>query len=101
MRTTGLLFAMLACVLCAGFARAADEADPLAAKGQTLYRAYCQTCHGADASHPVVGVKNLSEFTGDEPTFEGIVKNGRNAMPAHSYLSTDDFAALYAYVKSK
>ena len=101
MKTTCLALATLLYALCAGPVRAAEEEGALAAKGETLYRAYCQTCHGADASHPVVGVKNLHDFVGDEPTFAGIVKNGRKAMPAHTYLSADEFAALYAYVKSK
>lgn len=101
MNSSRLALLMLALALCANPARASSDEDALVAKGAVLYRANCQACHGAGASHPAAGVKNLHEFVGDEATFAGIVKNGRNAMPAHTYMSADDFAALYAYVKSK
>lgn len=79
----------------------ASEGDPLVEKGAALYRANCQACHGADPSQPAPGVKNLREFAGDEKAFAAVVKNGRNAMPPHPGLTDDDFAALYAYVKSE
>jgi mono/diheme cytochrome c family protein len=101
MKSACIALAIALFALSAEFARAGEGENALAEKGEKLYRAYCFACHGADASHPVAGAKNLHEFTGDQATFASIVKNGRKAMPAHSYLSADDFAALYAYVKSK
>lgn len=102
MKTRGVIFAFFLLALAAMRTPAQAGGDgSRVEKGAALYRAYCQPCHGRDASEPAPGVKNLRAFEGDEETFAVIVKNGRNAMPAHSVLSEDDLAALYAYVKSE
>jgi mono/diheme cytochrome c family protein len=102
MKPVCVTFAMvlLACAAAAR-AQAGNGDESLVSKGEALYRAYCQTCHGRDAATPNPDVKDVRAFAGDEKAFAAVVKNGQKAMPAHTYLSEADIAALYAYVKSK
>lgn len=79
-------------------ASAGEEASERAKLGAVLYRAHCQACHGKDGAAPIEGAKDLRAFAGDEAAFAAVVRNGRNLMPAHPYLTPDRVAAIYAYV---
>ena len=81
----------------------APEIDQnIAAKGETIYEKYCETCHG-------VGLENNSGVSFDlrrlraeeHDRFVNAVLNGKNAMPSwRGVLNEAAIDALWAYVRS-
>lgn len=85
---------------------AATDADA-AARGESHYRTFCTTCHGADGTgNPALGAPNLANdiwLYGNSPEqIAYTVRNGRNGrMPAFSdVLSDDKIRLLSGYVTS-
>lgn len=84
-----------------GGAALAGTPDPgQVAVGDQLYRQLCQRCHGYRLQSSGAASFDLRRFPADDPQrFHDSVMHGRNEMPAHDDILTDeDIAALFAYV---
>ncbi|MFZ5492640.1 MAG: c-type cytochrome [Pseudomonadota bacterium] len=86
-----------------GLAATATQAapDPAQAElGGQLYFQMCRQCHGPELRSPGVGSFDLRQFPASDPgRFHESVMHGKNAMPAHDdILTDDDVDALFAYV---
>lgn len=83
----------------AGFDEAAQPAPKTVAQGRALYAQVCAACHGAGMRDPG-GAFDLRRFPKEEkPRFIQSVTKGKGGMPPWgSVLSTDEVAALWAYV---
>jgi mono/diheme cytochrome c family protein len=86
-----------------GLAATATQAapDPAQAElGGQLYLQMCRQCHGPELRSPGVGSFDLRQFPANDPRrFHESVMHGKNAMPAHDdILTDDDVDALFAYV---
>lgn len=77
--------------------------------GGDTYKAKCLMCHGADGSGNTPAGKALKAASFKDPTavkgtdadLIGVVKNGKNKMPAYTGKLTDDqIKAVVAYVRT-
>lgn len=78
-------------------------ADPAqVAKGQRLFKDFCQKCHGLDMVSPGPPFFDLRAFPHDEKSrFVDSVTNGKRAMPAWGpVINSGDIESLWAYVSS-
>jgi len=73
-------------------------------KGALLYTNYCASCHKEDGK----GIKNTfpaldkaAIVSGPKVPLIHTVKNGRNAMPAFSFMDDKELAVLLTYVRQK
>ena len=79
----------------------ADWGNGEVAKGETLYKASCLSCHGADGKGERLGVNVV-----DRPVlyraadFAQMVIKGRNRMPETTGVQKADIAALLAYLRT-
>ena len=85
---------------------------PLSVRAQnaseTLYKAKCATCHGADGSGSAMGKKiGAHDFQTAEvqkmsdAELSDITANGKNKMPAYGKsLKAEDIAGLVAYIRT-
>lgn len=87
-------------VLLGGAAQAGGPDPGQVAAGDQLYRQLCQRCHGYRLQSSGAASFDLRGFPADDPQrFHEAVMHGRNQMPAHDDILTDeDVAALFAYV---
>jgi quinoprotein glucose dehydrogenase len=72
-----------------------------AEQGQSLYRANCSLCHGADrgGKPPAIpSLINVGAKLSDEQ-FESVVRHGQGPMPSFSGLSQPQITSLLAYLK--
>jgi mono/diheme cytochrome c family protein len=84
-----------------GGAVLAGTPDPgQVAVGDQLYRQLCQRCHGYRLQSSGAASFDLRRFPANDPQrFHDSVMHGRNEMPAHDDILTDeDVEALFAYV---
>lgn len=84
-----------------GGAAMAGTPDPgQVAVGDQLYRQLCQRCHGYRLQTSGAASFDLRRFpAGDPRRFHDAVMHGKDQMPAHDDILTDeDVAALFAYV---
>ncbi|GAB4353101.1 MAG: hypothetical protein Kow0073_09140 [Immundisolibacter sp.] len=84
-----------------GGAAMAGTPDPgQVAVGAQLYRQLCQRCHGYQLQSSGAASFDLRRFPADDPQrFHDAVLQGKNEMPAHDDILTDqDVDALFAYV---
>ncbi len=104
-RTTGFARpAIAACLLAGAFmasgtARAADFF-----KGESIYRQYCENCHGARGQGVIGGAPNFARGQGlmkpDALLYDTILK-GKNAMPAfRGVLTEEEFYDVITYIRS-
>lgn len=89
----------LSLVLTMPAAQAAPDPAQVELGGQ-LYLQMCRQCHGQELRSPGVGSFDLRQFPPDDSKrFHESVMHGKNAMPAHDDILTDeDVDALFAYV---
>ncbi len=88
-------------LLCLATLAAQAAPDPARVElGGQLYVQMCRQCHGPELRSPGVGSFDLRQFPpGDGQRFHESVMHGKNAMPAHDDILTDeDIDALFAYV---
>jgi quinohemoprotein ethanol dehydrogenase len=88
-------------LLCLAAATAQAAPDPAQVElGGQLYQQMCRQCHGQELRSPGVGSFDLRQFPPDDSKrFHQSVMHGKNAMPAHDDILTDeDVDALFAYV---
>ena len=93
--------AAVAALLCLATALAQAAPDPVQVElGGQLYMQMCRQCHGPELRSPGVGSFDLRQFPpADGKRFHDSVMHGKNAMPAHDDILTDeDIDALFAYV---
>jgi cytochrome c551/c552 len=96
-------------------------ADPLAVKGQSLFKeAGCNTCHAVHDKKTGPALKDVSKRWSNQATLISFIKNstkvinsgdayanklyneyGKIQMPAHEFLSDDDVKAILAYVAAE
>ena len=96
--------AVLTCLLTGGcmLSGAAGAADFF--KGETIYKKYCENCHGARGQGVIGGAPNFARGQGlmkpDALLYDTIVK-GRNAMPAfRGVLTEEEFYDVITYIRS-
>ncbi len=73
-------------------------------KGESVYRQYCQSCHGANGRGVIGGAPNFARGQGlmkpDALLYDTILK-GRNAMPAfRGVLTEEEFYDVITYIRS-
>ena len=93
--------AAVAALLCLTTLTARAAPDPAQVElGGQLYLQMCRQCHGQELRSPGVGSFDLRQFPPDDTQrFHESVMHGKNAMPAHDdILTDDDVDALFAYV---
>ncbi len=78
-----------------------DEAD----RGQAVYEASCESCHGPDGKGVAAGAPDLADFTvtskASQAQWAQAVANGKGTMPAFAgKLSDADQRAALTYVRS-
>ncbi|WP_448508978.1 c-type cytochrome [Immundisolibacter sp.] len=79
----------------------ASTPDPARVElGSQLYLQMCRQCHGPELQSSGAGSFDLRQFPPDDPQrFHQSVLHGKNGMPAHDdILTDDDIDALFAYV---
>ena len=91
--------ALAALFLVSGIATAADFFN-----GESIYKKYCESCHGVRGRGVIGGAPNFTRGQGlmkpDAALYETIV-NGRNAMPAfRGVLEEDEFFDVITYIRS-
>lgn len=66
--------------------------------GKQVYGNSCVTCHGADGKLGLSGAKELgaTQLTAEEQ--KTIIRNGKNAMPAHSQLTDEQVNGVVEYI---
>jgi len=78
-----------------------DKNEPVA-RGEGLYKSFCQTCHGTELQgNQLFGnVPSLINLKSSVPISEviTIVKNGRGAMPSNAWISKEQIEAIYSYI---
>lgn len=110
MKKTVLRLAVMALVMAAGAAQAADSA--VIERGQAVYRQWCIACHGAGQHTPGTmalffkyegKVPPMLEQRGDLPpeVLRVFVRNGVSVMPSFrkTEISDGDIDAIGAYLK--
>ena len=69
--------------------------------GKAIYINNCLRCHGEDGKAGVNGASNLTASMCENKGLIGIIKHGRNLMPAYKdLLSETEINAVASYVKS-
>ena len=96
----GLLYAAL--VACTGFPPAAHGADVF--KGETLYRTYCESCHGSAGRGVMPGTPNFASgqalMQSDLSLFRGI-SDGKQVMPGfQGVLSQYEILDVIAFLRT-
>jgi mono/diheme cytochrome c family protein len=66
--------------------------------GATLYKKYCNICHGADGKLALNGAKDITISELTEAERVELIKSGKNTMmPFGSILSAEEIMAVAAY----
>lgn len=73
-------------------------------KGETVYKQYCESCHGARGQGVIGGAPNFTRGQGlmkpDALLYDTILK-GKNAMPAfRGVLTEEEFYDVITYIRS-
>ena len=86
-------------------ARAEDQptAAPsakLASQGKSLYKQFCQNCHGVNMVNPGTSSFDLRKFPHDDKArFVNSVTHGKNTMPAWGdILHPEEIDEIWAYI---
>ena len=91
--------AFMACTVLSTGSHAADFF-----KGETIYKQYCKSCHGARGQGVIGGAPNFTRGQGlmkpDALLYDTILK-GKNAMPAfRGVLTEEQFYDVITYIRS-
>lgn len=71
------------------------------AHGKAVYTTNCMRCHGEDGKAGINGASNLTASMCENRGLVGIIRNGRNLMPAYKdLLNEQEVLAVAEYVKS-
>lgn len=71
------------------------------AHGKVIYTNQCMRCHGEDGKAGINGASNLTASMCENRGLVGIIRNGRNLMPAYKeLLNEQEVLAVAEYVKS-
>ena len=107
MRATVLLVILVAgfCLAGSQVSLAQDQTDAapspqLVSEGKSLYRQFCQNCHGVNLVNPGTSSFDLRKFPHDDKArFVNSVSHGKNTMPAWGdILHPEEIDAIWAYV---
>ena len=79
----------------------------LAQGGESLYKAKCAGCHGADGTGSATGKKmGAHDFTGadvqkmSDAELTDVITNGKNKMPKYGTLKPEDIKGLVGYIRT-
>lgn len=79
----------------------ADANYDVLAHGKMVYTNQCLRCHGEDGKAGINGASNLTASMCENRGLIGIIRNGRNLMPAFKdLLNEQEVTAVAEYVKS-
>lgn len=79
----------------------ADASYDILAHGKMVYTNQCLRCHGEDGKAGINGASNLTASMCENRGLVGIIRNGRNLMPAFKdLLNEQEVLAVAEYVKS-
>lgn len=79
----------------------ADANYDVLAHGKVIYANHCMRCHGEDGKAGISGATDLTGSMCENRGLIGIIKHGRNLMPAFkNQLSEQEIYAVAEYVKS-
>lgn len=79
----------------------ADASYDILAHGKLVYTNQCLRCHGEDGKAGINGASNLTASMCENRGLVGIIRNGRNLMPAFKdLLNEQEVLAVAEYVKS-
>lgn len=79
----------------------ADANYDVLAHGKTVYTNTCLRCHGEDGKAGINGASNLTASMCENRGLIGIIKHGRNLMPAYKdQLTEQEILAVAEYVKA-
>lgn len=72
--------------------------------GETVYRTYCESCHGPRGQGLIGNAPNFARGQGlmqpDASIYE-VIKDGKNSMPAfRGVLTTDEYFDVISYIRS-
>ncbi|MFP3942716.1 MAG: c-type cytochrome [Alphaproteobacteria bacterium] len=91
---------VLAALIAACNAAAAETPAPDLSEGAALYETHCAVCHGPGLEAQP-GMTDLRAFAGNEAAFRKQVRQGRGLMPGFGGVFSDaELKALYAYIKN-
>jgi quinoprotein glucose dehydrogenase len=78
-----------------------EQTGSPAEQGQSLYRANCSLCHGADRAGKPPAIPSLINVGAklSNEQFESVVRHGQGPMPSFSGLSQPQITSLSAYLK--
>ncbi|MCS7189393.1 MAG: cytochrome c [Bacteroidia bacterium] len=69
--------------------------------GQQLYNTLCLRCHGAEGRSRYRKASSLHPIQNPDTTYwAAVIRGGKNAMPAHPYLTDSQVASLIAFLRS-
>jgi mono/diheme cytochrome c family protein len=87
-------------VACGSNSAGPVPSDPVLARGQEVYKAHCQSCHGSKGQGGT-GMKLAGKVATDFPDIAdqiAVINNGRSSMPAwKNSLSAEDIEAVARY----
>lgn len=87
------------CFVISNNSRAADFFN-----GETIYKTYCQSCHGNSGQGIIGGAPNFTRGQGlmkPDASLYDVIVNGKNAMPAfRGVLKEEEYFDVIAYLRS-
>lgn len=73
-------------------------------KGETLYRTYCESCHGSRGEGLIGGAPNFTHgqaLMKTDASLYDIIMQGKNAMPAFlGVLEEEEYYDVISYIRS-
>lgn len=101
---TILCFSLTACVLIATSFTSSNSHAADFFNGESIYRKYCQSCHGVRGHGGIGGAPNFARGKGlMKPDFDlyKSIESGKNAMPAfRGVLKEEEFYDVITYIRS-
>ncbi len=92
--------AVLACLLASSHQAAAADFF----KGETLYRTYCESCHGSRGEGLIGGAPNFARgqvLMKPDASIYDVIMHGKNAMPAFlGVLEEEEYYDVISYIRS-
>lgn len=80
-------FVLISCFSCSDASlEQSSSSTRYMTKGELLFEERCIVCHGSDGKLGVSGAKDLSKSTLSTEELVDVLNNGKNGMPAFSYL---------------
>ena len=97
-------FCVITCLVAACFVISNNSHAADFFKGETLYKTYCQSCHGTSGQGVIGGAPNFARGQGlmkPDASLYDVIVNGKNAMPAYrGVLKEEEFFDVIAYLRS-